>query len=144
MPYQLVTPEHLHRFLDRLAREYRRTGRIYLVGGTGLLYQGLKSVTKDVDLSTQLPSSDQDAFTRILRRLSNDMQIAIEEVSPADFIPCHKEPSSVTAFWAARVSWTSLPLTLSRQLWPSSHVAASLILSMSLRSSRQDSFVLIR
>lgn len=87
MPYQTVTRELLQRFLDRLAREYQRSGRVYLVGGTGLLYQRLKTGTKDIDLSTQLPLPDRDAFTRTLRRLSNELQIAIEEVSPADFIP---------------------------------------------------------
>lgn len=87
MPYQTVTPDLLQRFLDQLAREYRRPGRIYLVGGTGLLYQGLKTATKDIDLSTHLPLPDQNAFTRALRRLSNELQVAVEEVSPADFIP---------------------------------------------------------
>jgi len=87
MPYETVTPDRLRRFLERLAREYRRPGKVYLVGGTGLLYQGLKAATKDVDLSTNLPASSADEFTQALRRLRNELQMAIEEVSPADFIP---------------------------------------------------------
>ena len=42
MPYDPVTPERLRRFLERLGRAYRQPGRIYLVGGTSLLYQGLE------------------------------------------------------------------------------------------------------
>jgi len=49
--YAPVTPERLREFLTRLGREYRQSGRVYLVGGTGLLYQGLKGLTKDVDIS---------------------------------------------------------------------------------------------
>lgn len=91
MPYQTVTPERLRRFLTRLAREFRRPARIYLVGGTSLLYQGLKAATKDVDLSATLLQPDHDAFTQALRRLSHELQMAIEEVSPDDFIPLPKE-----------------------------------------------------
>lgn len=48
--YDPVTPERLRQFLNRLGREYRQPGRVLLVGGTGLIYQGLKRLTKDVDL----------------------------------------------------------------------------------------------
>lgn len=35
MAYDRVTPERLALFLDRLVREFRRPGCLYLVGGTG-------------------------------------------------------------------------------------------------------------
>lgn len=54
-PDDPVTPERLERFLARLARDYREPGSVYLVGGTGLLYQQLKGLTKDVDLATRMP-----------------------------------------------------------------------------------------
>lgn len=50
--YDPVTPARLQQFLARLGREVREPGRVYLVGGTGLMYQGLKGLTKDVDLDT--------------------------------------------------------------------------------------------
>jgi hypothetical protein len=40
--YDPVTPERLRTLLDRLGQAYRHPGRIYLVGGTSLLYYGLK------------------------------------------------------------------------------------------------------
>jgi len=85
--YDPVTPERLQQFLTRLGREYRQPGRVLLVGGTSLIYQYLKPATKDVDLSTQLPPAQEDRFAEVIRRLSRELNMAIEEVSPADFIP---------------------------------------------------------
>ena len=85
--YDPVTPARLQQFLTRLGRAYREQGSVYLVGGTGLLYQQLKGLTKDVDLSTRLPAAARDRFGAVVRRLSREMNMAIEEVSPADFIP---------------------------------------------------------
>lgn len=87
MAYDRVTPERLALFLDRLVREFRRPGCLYLVGGTGLLYQGLKVGTKDIDLAYDIAVSDRDAFARALVRLRHDLNIAVEKVSPGDFIP---------------------------------------------------------
>jgi len=85
--YAPVTPERLGQFLARLARDYREPGAVYLVGGTGLLYQQLKGLTKDVDLSTRLPPAARDRFGEVVRRLGRELNMAIEMVSPAEFIP---------------------------------------------------------
>jgi len=73
--------------LTRLSREYREQGSVYLVGGTGLLYQQLKGLTKDVDLTTRVLPASQDRFGEVVRRLGRELNMAIEVVSPADFIP---------------------------------------------------------
>jgi len=86
-PDDPVTPERLERFLARLARDYREPGSVYLVGGTGLLYQQLKGLTKDVDLATRMPPAAQDRFGAVVRRLGRELNMAIELVSPAEFIP---------------------------------------------------------
>ncbi len=52
-----------------------------------MLYQQLKGLTKDVDLSTRLPPSAQDRFGEVVRRLGRELNMAIEMVSPAEFIP---------------------------------------------------------
>lgn len=87
MPYDPVTEERLHLFLIRLGREVQTPGRVYLVGGTSLLYQRLKAATKDVDIASQIPPAARDDFSRALHTLSQALNMAIEEVSPADFIP---------------------------------------------------------
>ncbi len=85
--YDPVTPERLRQFLTRLGRDYRQSGRVLLVGGTGLIYQQLKAATKDVDLSTQFQPAEEDRFGQVVRRLSRELNMAIEIVSPANFIP---------------------------------------------------------
>jgi len=85
--YDPVTPARLEQFLTRLGREYREQGSVYLVGGTGLLYQQLKGLTKDVDLTTRVLPASQDRFGEVVRRLGRELNMAIEVVSPADFIP---------------------------------------------------------
>ncbi len=85
--YDPVTPDRLQQFLTRLGREYRQPGRVFLVGGTGLIYQGLKLVTKDVDLTTPLAPREHDRFWQTVRRLGHELRMAIEEVSSAHFIP---------------------------------------------------------
>lgn len=64
MPYDPVTEERLQQLLTRLGREVRHPGRVYLVGGTSLLYQGLKVVTKDVDISSRMPAEAREEFSR--------------------------------------------------------------------------------
>lgn len=51
-----------------------------------MLYEGLKGVTKDVDLSTRVPVTARESFGRALQRLSRELNMAIEEVSPGHFI----------------------------------------------------------
>jgi len=84
--YDPVTPERLQQLLTRLGREYRQPGRVFLVGGAGLIYQGLKLVTKDVDLTTPCRHGNTTGSGRP-RRLGRELNMAIEEVSPAHFIP---------------------------------------------------------
>jgi len=67
--YDPVTPARLEQFLTRLGRAYREQGSVYLVGGTGLLYQQLKGLTKDVDLTTRVLPASQDRFGKVVRRL---------------------------------------------------------------------------
>lgn len=87
MPYDHVTKERLLLFLSRLGRDYHYPARLYLVGGTSLVYEELKDGTKDIDLVAHLSTPDTVAFTRVLGRLRNELRMAIEEVSPGDFIP---------------------------------------------------------
>jgi hypothetical protein len=87
MSYTPVTQDRLALFLQRLGRVYRGAGRVYLVGGTTLLYSGLKVVTKGIDLTADLPAGKDANFTRALITLRNELRMAVELVSPGQFIP---------------------------------------------------------
>jgi hypothetical protein len=71
-------------FLRRLG-ETHRAGRVFLVGGWALVYQGLRARTLDVDITIE--ADDADALMQGIRRLKDELQINVELTSPADFVP---------------------------------------------------------
>lgn len=79
-----VDKQRIDEFLRRLGAE-RPSGRIFLVGGTAMVHQGLRGRTLDVDLTLE-PDDDMELLQSI-RRLKDEMQVNVEIVSPGDFIP---------------------------------------------------------
>ncbi|HEY3289602.1 MAG TPA: DUF6036 family nucleotidyltransferase, partial [Anaerolineae bacterium] len=61
--------------------------RLYLVGGTTLVYEGLRQQSLDIDISYEVADEHETEFSRAIRRLKEEMQINIELASPGDFIP---------------------------------------------------------
>lgn len=82
-----VDRQRIHNFLEELGRRFRKSGRVYLVGGTTMVYEGFRTQTLDIDLAFAIGDRDHAEFIRILRRLKEELAINVEEVSPAHFIP---------------------------------------------------------
>lgn len=61
-----ATRDRIERFLRELGRRYRGTGRLYLVGGTQMVWAGFRRQTDDVDYSVRLEGGEQ-AFTMVVR-----------------------------------------------------------------------------
>ncbi|MBI4785704.1 MAG: hypothetical protein HY782_01480 [Chloroflexi bacterium] len=74
-------------FLRRLAERFRRPGRIYLVGGTTMVYEGWRAQSLDVDLTFEVEPADHDAIMQTIRELKDQLALNVEEASPGDFIP---------------------------------------------------------
>lgn len=74
-------------FLQHLGQRFRRPGRVYLVGGTTLVFEGFRTQTLDVDLSFEVGDRDHGEFIRAVRSLKDELAINVEEASPGDFIP---------------------------------------------------------
>ena len=47
---QRVDQQRIEHFLQQLGRQFTKPGRIYLVGGTTMVYEGLRQQTLDIDL----------------------------------------------------------------------------------------------
>ena len=77
----------VHYFLVKLGIEFHYPARLYLVGGTTLVYEGLRQQSLDIDISYEVADEHEAEFSRVIRRLKEDMQINIELASPGDFIP---------------------------------------------------------
>ncbi len=82
-----VDQQRIELFLRRLGQYFPKPGRIYLVGGTTMVYEGLRQQTLDIDLALEIADEDHSQFTFLVRRLKEQLSLNIEEASPADFIP---------------------------------------------------------
>jgi len=74
----------LRRFLAALAREAHDETAIYLTGGATSVHVGWRESTIDADI---LIVPERDSLFRALPRLKEELQLNVEIVSPAHFIP---------------------------------------------------------
>lgn len=81
-----VTQGRIEHFLRLLGQRYRGGGRLYLVGGTQMVYAGFRLQTEDIDYTVQLDGDDQE-FTAAVRSLIRELHISVEPAGPGDFIP---------------------------------------------------------
>lgn len=82
-----VDKQRIELFLQRLGQSFFQPGLVYLVGGTTLVYEGLRAQTLDVDISFEVADEDHSRFIAVVRDLKERLLMNIEEASPADFIP---------------------------------------------------------
>ncbi len=87
MPREPVDRQRIERFLRELGKRFRRPGRVYLVGGTTMVYEGFRAQTLDIDLTFDVQAEDHADFIRTVRTLKNELDLNVEEASPGDFIP---------------------------------------------------------
>ena len=82
-----VDRQRIERFLRYLGRRFQGAGRIYLVGGTTMVYEGFRNQTLDIDLTFELRAEDHALFIQVVRELKEELNLNVEEASPGDFIP---------------------------------------------------------
>ncbi len=86
-PRPPVDRERVLTFLKALGDRFHGSGRVYLVGGATLIWEGLRTQTIDIDIALEVASSEHQALIDVIRRLKEEMQVNVEEAGPADFIP---------------------------------------------------------
>jgi hypothetical protein len=77
--------ERIERFLTRLGGAVQQPGRIYLVGGTTMVYEGYRATTIDIDVFVE--ADNPGALMAAIRALKDTLDINVEFASPRDFIP---------------------------------------------------------
>ena len=82
-----VNRARIELFLKELGGRYHRPGRVYLVGGTTLVFEGYRQQTLDIDIASEVAPEDHSAFIQVVRELKETLDVNVEEVSPGDFIP---------------------------------------------------------
>lgn len=84
---QPVDRERIELFLKRLGDRFRFPARIYLVGGTTLVFEGLRAQSLDIDLTFNVANEHHADLVRAIQNLKNELSMNVEEASPADSIP---------------------------------------------------------
>lgn len=107
---QRVDQQRIELFLQQLGRRFTKPGRIYLVGGTTMVYEGLRQQTLDIDLAYEIANEDHSVFIATVRELKERLSLNIEEASPADFIPLPVGYQERSQFIAAMGNWMSFIL----------------------------------
>src|ERR1700737_3720702 len=82
-----VSRDRIETFLRQLAQHYQRQARLYLVGGTSIVFEGFRQQTLDIDIAIEVSADNHGELIRVLRDIKNSLPVNVEEVSPADFIP---------------------------------------------------------
>lgn len=73
-------------FLNTLGRNFRKPGRLYLVGGAALVHHGIRpGSTMDIDI--EISGINEGEMIDAIRRLIQQLNINIEFASPRDFMP---------------------------------------------------------
>ncbi len=81
---ETVDRARLQRFLEELSRAAREATRLYLAGGASQLLRGLRDSTVDVDLTLD---PERDDMLRAMLALKESLNLNVEIVSPAHFVP---------------------------------------------------------
>lgn len=50
---QLADRRHIEQFLQALGKRFRRPGRVYLVGGTTMVFEGYRAQSLDIEMWLQ-------------------------------------------------------------------------------------------
>ena len=85
--YKAVNQGTIKRLLTEMGMRLRFPCRLYLVGGTTLVYEGLRAQSKDVDFGFEIENKHDTAFATCIQALKRELDISIELVTPKDFIP---------------------------------------------------------
>jgi Nucleotidyltransferase of unknown function (DUF6036) len=79
-----VDPDRIERLMAALGAAAESPGRVYFTGGATAVLQGWRPSTIDVDL---IFVPEEDALYREVARLKDRLEVNVEIVSPAHFLP---------------------------------------------------------
>ena len=82
-----VDRQRIEQFLQRLGERFRKPARVFLVGGTTMVFEGFRAQSLDIDLTFEVEPSDYGALIQTIRDLKDHLGFNVEEISPGDFIP---------------------------------------------------------
>lgn len=82
-----VDRQRIEQFLRELGQRFHRPGKVYLVGGTTMVFEGFRRQSLDIDIAFEVSPQDHAAFVQAVRQIKDELAVNVEEASPGDFIP---------------------------------------------------------
>lgn len=82
-----LTRDHLSRLAARLGAAVRNPGRLYWIGETSLVWEGLRRWTDEIELAADLNPADREAFDRAREAAAEELGARIVDQHPEDVIP---------------------------------------------------------
>ena len=82
-----LTRDHLTRLAGRLGAAVRNPGRLYWIGETSLVWEGVRRWTDEIELAADLDAADRDAFDRAREAAARELGARIVDEHPRDVIP---------------------------------------------------------
>jgi len=86
-PREPVDRGRIREFLLELSCRFRHTARILLVGGTTMVYEGLRGKTLDIGVKLVVEPRYHGELIRAIRDLKDELDVNVEEAAPDEFIP---------------------------------------------------------
>ena len=111
---QPVDAGRIEEFLKALGSKFRRAGRIYLVGGTTIVLEGLRAQTLDIDITFEIEAGASGEMYDAIRELKDSLDVNVEEESVPD-ISFHSRAAtnhapSLSGGTESSMSFTSTPI----------------------------------
>jgi hypothetical protein len=93
-PRSDVSRERIEEVLRAVGSEFHHPCRLYLSGGDGLVWRGLRRLTHDIDISYDVDPAHHDVLMRTIRETKDRLDVNIEEAHPGDFVPLPPESAA--------------------------------------------------
>jgi len=74
-------------FVQRLRTEFKRPGRLFLIGETSQVLEGWRDRADEITFTAQIASKDRPAFVSAVENVQNELGIELVEEHPGDLIP---------------------------------------------------------
>ena len=76
-PRQSVDRERIRQFFLHLGERFRRPARIYLVGGTTLVFEQLREQTLDIDVVLEVSPAGHGNLIKVVRELKDALSMNV-------------------------------------------------------------------
>jgi hypothetical protein len=87
MKHKNVTQGVLAAFLRQLDTSFARPIKLYLIGETSQVFEGMRTWARQLELTAVVETTDRELLSSIIQDLGNELGVKVLEEDPGDMIP---------------------------------------------------------